>query len=56
MKEIYNLIPVMKFMITIILLSHMGLDNDIIESIIVKDDEELDMALNKLLDNHTTSY
>lgn len=38
MKEIYNLIPIMKFMITIILLSHMGLDNDIIESIIVKDD------------------
>lgn len=38
MKEIYNLIPVMKFMITIILLSHMGLDNDKIESIIIKDD------------------
>ena len=38
MKEIYNLIPVMKFMITIILLSHMGLDNDKIETIIIKDD------------------
>ena len=38
MKEIYNLIPIMKFMITIILLSHMGLDNDIIRAIIVKDD------------------
>lgn len=38
MKEINNLIPIMKFMITIILLSHMGLNNDIIKSIIVKDD------------------
>lgn len=38
MKEIYNLIPAMKFMITIILLSHMGLGNDIIESIIIKDE------------------
>lgn len=38
MKEIYALIAVMKFMITIILLSHMGLENDIIRSIIIKDE------------------